>query len=224
MIFLADVYQHMDMKDTEKKQIIITVMLVQCALDTHALVPVNHDSILSETEKQLAVLAGDYCSGLYYGLLRERGRIRMIPIVAHAIPQITEYKMNIYYEEANDINELIYFLMKKESLLIVSVAEEFQLEDSFIQVVEKVCLLNRLKRELVAAENNDPYYITDSLYKMVHYATNTQPLHRMESEINQQLIELDQLLSLLPSSFNAIRDTIREKFSLSYHTTIAEDG
>src|SRR5699024_8291835 len=159
-----------------------------------------------------------------YALLAEHGQIRMIQILANAIKQINEYKMNIYYEEANDINELIYFLMKKESLLIVSVAEEFQLEDSFIQVVEKVCLLNRLKRELVAAENNDPYYITDSLYKMVHYATNTQPLHRMESEINQQLIELDQLLSLLPSSFNAIRDTIREKFSLSYHKTIAEDG
>lgn len=224
MMFLADVYQHMDMKDTEKKQIIITVMLVQCALDTHELVPVNNDSMLSETEKQLAVLAGDYYSGLYYALLAELGQIRMIQILANAIKQINEYKMNIYYEEANDINELIYFLMKKESLLIVSVAEEFQLEDSFIQVVEKVCLLNRLKRELVAAENNDPYYITDSLYKMVHYATNTQTLHRMESEINQQLIELDQLLSLLPSSFNAIRDTIREKFSLSYHTTIAEDG
>src|SRR5699024_304570 len=211
MMFLADVYQHMDMKDTEKKQIIITVMLVQCALDTHELVLVNNDSMLSETEKQLAVLAGDYYSGLYYALLAEHGQIRMIQILANAIKQINEYKMNIYYEEANDINELIYFLMKKESLLIVS-------------VVEEVCLLNRLKRELVAAENNDPYYITDSLYKKVHYATNTQPLHRMESEINQQLIELDQLLSLLPSSFNAIRDTIREKFSLSYHTTIAEDG
>src|SRR5699024_10730692 len=137
--------------------------------------------------------------------------------------QINEYKMNIYYEEANDINELIYFLMKKESLLIVSVAEEFQLEDSFIQVVEKVCLLNRLKRELVAAENNDHYYINDSHYKMVNYATNTQPLHRMESEINQQLIELDQLLTILTSSNNANQENIREKIYLSYHTTIAED-
>src|SRR5699024_7799954 len=153
---LADVYQHTDKKDTEKKQIIITVMLVQCALDTHELVPVNNNSMLSETEKQLAVLAGDYYSVLYYTLLAEHGQIRMIQILANSINQIYEYKMNIYYEEANDINELIYFLMKIETLLIVSVVEEFQLEDSFIQVVEKVCLLNRFKRQFVAAENNDP--------------------------------------------------------------------
>src|SRR5699024_3905189 len=97
MMILADVYQHMDMKDTEKKQIIITVMLVQCALDKNELVPVNNDSMLSETEKQLAVLAGHYYSGLYYALLAEHGQIRMIQILANAIKQINEYKMNIYY-------------------------------------------------------------------------------------------------------------------------------
>src|SRR5699024_11978545 len=128
---------------------------------------------LSETEKQLAVLAGDYYSGLYYALLAEHGQIRMIQILANAIKQINEYKMNIYYEAANDINELIYFLMKQESLLIDSVAEEFQLEESFIQIVEKVCLLTKLKREDVSAENNDHYDITDSLYTVVHSATNT---------------------------------------------------
>src|SRR5699024_11828541 len=108
IIFQADVNKHMDMKDTKKKQIILTVMLVQCALDTHELVPVNNDSMLSKTEKQLAVLAGDYYSGLYYALLAEHGQIRMIQILANAIKQINEYKMNIYYGEANDINELIY--------------------------------------------------------------------------------------------------------------------
>src|SRR5699024_8879214 len=122
MMFLADVYQHMDMKDTEKKQIIITVMLVQCALDTHELVTVNNDSMLSETEKQFVVVAVDYYSCLYYALLDEHRQIQKIQILANANKQINEYKMNIYYEEANDINELIYFLMKKESLLIVSVA------------------------------------------------------------------------------------------------------
>src|SRR5699024_2647044 len=111
MMFLADVYKQMDMKDTEKKQIIITVMLVECALDTHELGSVNNDSMLSETEKQLAVLAVAYYSCLYYALLAEHGQIRMIQILADAIKQINEYKMNIYYEEANDINELIYFLM-----------------------------------------------------------------------------------------------------------------
>src|SRR5699024_9056388 len=77
MMFLAEGCQDMDQKDKEKKQIIIMVMLVQCALDTHELVQVNNDYMLSETEKQLAVLAGDYYSGLYYALLSEHGQIRI---------------------------------------------------------------------------------------------------------------------------------------------------
>lgn len=224
LMFLTDMYQHTDVTDEERKQIIMTVMLVQCAVDTHELVPVRNDASMSETEKQLSVLAGDYYSGLYYALLAEHGQIRMIQVLASAIKKINEYKMNLYYEDAMDFDELIYFLMKMESLLIVDVANELQIDQMYIRVVEKVCLLNRLNKDFAAVENNENTYLTVFLHKSIHEATDTQLLQWIETEINKQAIELDHLLSLLPSSFDVIQAAVRGKFALSYHATIAEEG
>src|SRR5690625_3679392 len=56
-----------------KKQYILSVMLVQVALDTHEQIPVtsegNWESPKEKLKTQLFVLAGDYYSGMYYELL-----------------------------------------------------------------------------------------------------------------------------------------------------------
>src|SRR5690625_4226103 len=58
--FLNEIYDHAKLPKEQKKQCIITVMLVQIALDTHEHIPVDDSTEMTETEKQLSVLAGDY--------------------------------------------------------------------------------------------------------------------------------------------------------------------
>lgn len=108
----------------EKNRYILTTMLVQIALDTHDQVPNNdHNSTSSLTSKQLTVLAGDYYSGLYYLLLAEIEDYEMIHVLASAIKEINEYKMQLYFRDARTLEEYINIIKKIDSLLIVRVAE-----------------------------------------------------------------------------------------------------
>src|SRR5699024_4157598 len=73
------IYQNVQLSKVVKHQQILAIMLVQIALDTHDLIPNGkQDMTMSETEKQLSVLAGDYYSGLYYSLLAEIGEVSLI--------------------------------------------------------------------------------------------------------------------------------------------------
>jgi heptaprenyl diphosphate synthase len=125
LLILSGIMEGTDFSKNKKEQIIITAMLVQIALDTHDHVPAEINGLESKTEKlekQLRVLAGDYYSGLYYMLLSELEEIDLIHKLATAIKEINEYKMKVYYHEANTFIEHLDFVMKTESLVALSLA------------------------------------------------------------------------------------------------------
>lgn len=110
----------------QKKNYIITTMLVQMALDTHDLVPQSDGSEQTESEKkakQLSVLAGDYYSGLYYLILSNIEDIELVHTLAAAIKEINECKMQLYYHKPASLQEFLTAAKKLDSLLIMYVAE-----------------------------------------------------------------------------------------------------
>src|SRR5699024_8005131 len=60
------IYQNVQLSKVVKHQQILTIMLVQIALDTHELIPnVKKDSTMSVTNKIIIELASYYYSSLY---------------------------------------------------------------------------------------------------------------------------------------------------------------
>lgn len=126
LAFLTHIINHTNLSQAKKRQYIMTTMLVQVALDIHDTVPITsgtEESEVDRTAKQLTVLAGDYYSGLYYLLLSEIEDLNMISILAAAIREINEFKMQYYYKDINSFKHFIHVIEQMESLLIRRVAE-----------------------------------------------------------------------------------------------------
>ncbi|GGB33508.1 heptaprenyl diphosphate synthase [Virgibacillus dakarensis] len=149
LFVLLSVMNHTTLTESKKRDYIITTMLVQIALDTHDLVVKTSNSDegkQQKQEKQLTVLAGDYYSGLYYALLAEAGDFDMIHVLASAIKEINEYKMKLYYLEAESLEVFLQIVRKVESLLFVHTAK-FVKEVAVKNLIEEWLLVNRLIHE-----------------------------------------------------------------------------
>src|SRR5699024_12140218 len=99
---LHSLYVHSDVSIHQQEKEIITILLVQSALDTHELVPAGETDQMKRKEIQLSVLAGDYYSGLYYYLLAELENLDLIQILAASMREINEQKMVLFYRERSE--------------------------------------------------------------------------------------------------------------------------
>lgn len=130
----------------EKENYIITVMLIQIALNIHDSVadgPEMADHLPERKEKQLAVLAGDYYSGLYYLTLSELDDFEMTNILATSIKYINELKMKLYYHEYTSLNGWLDMIKEINSLLLVHVADYVGANELQL-VLQKWLLMNQI--------------------------------------------------------------------------------
>ncbi|GGA38762.1 hypothetical protein GCM10007416_09670 [Kroppenstedtia guangzhouensis] len=75
----------------------VTATLLQMGLEIHETVTNNRETGTGKMRaRQLAVLAGDYMSSLFYKNLSERGEIDGIHRLSQAISEINEAKMELY--------------------------------------------------------------------------------------------------------------------------------
>jgi heptaprenyl diphosphate synthase len=111
------------------KTLCITTGLVQLGLDVHDLVKVAYEHThLAERNRQLTVLAGDYCSSYYYHLLAEAGEIKAIQVLAEAIQQVNEAKMKLYLsEKENKLSWEGYLSLRKttDTALYVAIVNHY---------------------------------------------------------------------------------------------------
>lgn len=197
ILILYHLYDHLNIPVTEKQQYMATIMLIQIALDTHENVPTETSSKRTDLEKKLSVLAGDYYSGLYYLFLSELEDIEMINVLAAAIKQINEYKMRLYYEEVDSIDDFKLVVKQIESLLYTKTATYLN-EPLIKPIIEEWLLISRLikERDLILQEK-------DSLFKQFInelQATNRYQtiIDQIDGEITQTAHTLDNLLNNMP--------------------------
>src|SRR5690625_6853815 len=141
------------------------MMLIQIALDTHELIPGKYDEPLSNEEKQLSILVGDYYSGLYYFLLSEIDNIEMIQLIASSIKEINEQKMKLYYGNIYSFEDLLHAFEIIDSEHFIKVADYIN-EQVIIPIIKKFFMYNRLKREklrMINQEFSNIDYVRDKL-------------------------------------------------------------
>ncbi|HLR54069.1 MAG TPA: heptaprenyl diphosphate synthase component 1 [Pseudogracilibacillus sp.] len=184
---LHSLYVHSEVSIHQQEKEMITILLVQSALDTHELVPAGETDQMKRKEIQLSVLAGDYYSGLYYYLLAELENLDLIQILAASIREINEQKMVLFYREATTFDELFETMKKIEALLFVNTANYLGYDYKITDWVEDQLLLYKLEKERVAIENNLPSY-------MFQFAKQ----HNMQEQVKPVLFhKLNNLVSKL---------------------------
>ncbi|MCC3358318.1 heptaprenyl diphosphate synthase component 1 [Bacillus sp. REN16] len=126
---------------------IVTTMLVQQALDTHETVP-NRLSFSDERVRgqQLAILAGDYFSGLYYYLLAQASDITFIRILAEGIKDVNEAKIYLYQMDHDQVDQLLSYVTSVESAIFRKIVNSFQIK-KWEEIVQNFLLLKWLLHE-----------------------------------------------------------------------------
>src|SRR5690625_502641 len=159
-------FQNQSISIAKRERYILTMMLIQIALDTHELIPGKYDEPLSNEEKQLSILVGDYYSGLYYFLLSEIEDIEMIQLIASSIKEINEQKMKLYYGNIYSFEDLLHAFEVIESEHFVRAAKHMK-ELAIIPIIKKFLMYNRLKQEKHQMMNreftNVDYYLGNEL-------------------------------------------------------------
>ena len=215
LLILYTLIKNTNHSNLKKKNYIITTMLVQIALDTHDLVTENNqgESESIKESRQLTVLAGDYYSGLYYYMLAKLDDISMIHTLASAIKEINELKMEIYYDSYESVTAFIEALKKLESKLITRVAEHFN-RSSINDFAQTWLLTKRLIHEkgLFVSKQEAPLFdlLTDGPAYNLQY---NQVVQTVESIIGNHLIIVEELVHVLPTHFQILKNYVQNFFT-----------
>ncbi|SDL66320.1 heptaprenyl diphosphate synthase [Sediminibacillus halophilus] len=229
LYILSSIIKNTTYSETKKKNYIITVMLVQIALDTHDLVAKHeekNETDQTKKQRQLTVLAGDYFSGLYYYFLSQLDDIAMIHTLASAIKEINELKMTVYYKEFESIEEFMDALKQIESLLIRRVAEFFE-RSAVNEFTSNWLLTRKLIKEKHSYLQQEHSPVFDLLTKgpahNIHY---NQIVNTVEQFIQHSFSKVEETVSQLPVHFQSLKtytNTIIYEY-LGNNSKIVEEG
>lgn len=126
---------------------IITILLVQIALDTHEQISIHElKDDMSRKNRQLTVLAGDFYSSLYYQILADLQDITMVKTLAQGIQEINENKMQFYCTDAQQIDNAIENIRRIEATLLLKTADSLHLP-LWKGIAEEFLFIKRLLRE-----------------------------------------------------------------------------
>ena len=149
LLLLWGLFNELDISNDERNHYILSMMLVQIALDTHE--KVSNTNVTQEKSdllksRQLTVLAGDFYSGLYYQVLSEVGNTKMIRTLSNAVKTINDHKIRLYQYVLTSLPSFIESVKAVESSLIQKIAEFYQ-QTPWMKNAENILLLKRLSME-----------------------------------------------------------------------------
>lgn len=223
LIILSNLIMNQDtLSKTEKENYMTASFLVQVALDTHEQVPEwNNPNSSKEVKRQnqLRVLAGDYYSGLYYLLLSEINDFDMIKVLAKAVRDINEYKMQLHHLEDESIGAYLELLSKIDITLINYVAEHVK-DTTLVRLAQNWLLIYRLLQEQNQLGSSS-YYL-----KKRFQNTSENIKLKIDELIIKNIVELEGLIEDLPNEYVIYKEYIEKKVSKISHRdiSIAEEG
>ncbi|WP_050901115.1 heptaprenyl diphosphate synthase component 1 [Lentibacillus jeotgali] len=222
---LTFILNNTSLPEYKKERYIVTAMLIQMALDTHDSVQ-NSDDILpeenDEKSKQLAVLAGDYYSGLYYFLLSEIEEVRMIQVLATAITDINECKMQLYYKDISSAETFIHVFKQVETLLITRIAA-FAGESIISGIAAEWLITKRLINARNSAGDSGLEAALGTWAAQFPANSHKEALDAIESFIRKESSNLGDSLAHFPAHLSSIRSWMRSAIKEN-NSSMAEEG
>ncbi|RYG73612.1 hypothetical protein EU245_05795 [Lentibacillus lipolyticus] len=225
LYMLISILNNTSLPDTKRKNYTVATMLVQMALDIHDAVPEANEYQQTDNEeksKQLSVLAGDYYSSLYYLLLSEVEEIELVGVLASAIKEINEIKMQLYYKMSDEpFHVSMQYIKKLESLLITRVADfagESVIRDSAAEwlAVRKLTTVKNMPNGTERAMSSDIWdeYIANRDEKAI------------TAFLNREIKLLNNHLTQFPAHLAGLRLELKNILtdSRSNNESIAEEG
>ncbi|HWO95018.1 MAG TPA: heptaprenyl diphosphate synthase component 1 [Bacillus sp. (in: firmicutes)] len=201
LLYLCSFLQHISVEEEQLRVYVVSVMLVQIALDTHDLVsikPVKNDHQLLQ-ERQLTVLAGLYYSSLYYNYLSKNGSLQLINETASAIKNINVEKMKYYKRQFQSADDVMQSLFVIETALIESVCSHFK-EEEWKLLLTHAAFVKRLIYEKRIHINYGTSKLFDQLKSCLSIHTNDEcqnVMETVEKYINESRKTMEHLSSSL---------------------------
>ncbi|WP_182811105.1 heptaprenyl diphosphate synthase component 1 [Bacillus sp. ME78] len=183
---------------------VVTIMLVQIALDTHERVSnkAGEEEIEFHKCRQLTVLAGDYYSGLYYYLLSMNRDIVLIRALAEGIKEINEHKIMLYQKAHETTDDIMKSVVTIESALLQKTCDHFHLSH-WKPFVTYVLGGNRLQKEiqLYADKQHSPVFqaVQDALGDKAEVVINgwMMELRKKEKQFLENHTDVNEINSVL---------------------------
>lgn len=183
---------------------VVTIMLVQIALDTHERVSnkAGEEEIEFHKCRQLTVLAGDYYSGLYYYLLSMNRDIVLIRALAEGIKEINEHKIMLYQKAHKTTDDIMKSIVTIESALLQKTCDHFQLSH-WKPFITYVLGGNRLQKEiqLYADKQHSPVFqaMQDALGDKAEVVINgwMKELRKKEKQFLENHTDINEINSVL---------------------------
>ncbi|MHA4193174.1 heptaprenyl diphosphate synthase component 1 [Bacillus cereus] len=183
---------------------VVTIMLVQIALDTHERVSnkAGEEEIEFHKCRQLTVLAGDYYSGLYYYLLSMNRDIVLIRALAEGIKEINEHKIMLYQKAHETTDDIMKSVVTIESALLQKTCDHFHLSH-WKPFITYVLGGNRLQKEiqLYADKQHSPVFqaMQDALGDKAEVVINgwMKELRKKEKKFLENHTDINEINSVL---------------------------
>lgn len=183
---------------------VVTIMLVQIALDTHERVSnkAGEEEIEFHKCRQLTVLAGDYYSGLYYYLLSMNRDIVLIRALAEGIKEINEHKIMLYQKAHETTDDIMKSVVTIESALLQKTCDHFHLSH-WKPFITYVLGGNRLQKEiqLYADKQHSPVFqaVQDALGDKAEVVINgwMMELRKKEKQFLENHTDVNEINSVL---------------------------
>ncbi|MEH7150634.1 heptaprenyl diphosphate synthase component 1 [Bacillus thuringiensis] len=183
---------------------VVTIMLVQIALDTHERVSnkAGEEEIEFHKCRQLTVLAGDYYSGLYYYLLSMNRDIVLIRALAEGIKEINEHKIMLYQKAHETMDDIMKSVVTIESALLQKTCNHFHLSH-WKPFITYVLGGNRLQKEiqLYADKQHSPVFqaVQDALGDKAEVVINgwMMELRKKEKQFLENHTDVHEINSVL---------------------------
>jgi heptaprenyl diphosphate synthase len=231
ILLLYMMYKEKRIAQTTFEDYIITVMLVQVALDTHESISIHQlKDDISKKNRQLTVLAGDYYSSLYYQILAELSELSMIRILAQGIQEINENKMQFYQTEVQEIENAIENIRRIEASLLLRTADSLHLP-LWKGIAEEFLFIKRLLRERNQFKQGtlSPLFVKISKQLQIDNTRSNykkQAVKVVDGYIERARLRIEKFLAEQPVMENVLKRRLESLFEESGSTLekTAEEG
>lgn len=207
--------------DSNKKM--ISIMLMQIALDTHERIPNKNGLSLNLVEKQMTVLIGDYYSSLYYYLLAEINEIDLVQKIALSTKLINEHKVNLHHRKISSSDQLYASLETIESDLFTTFSIYLE-KEYLVPIIKSLFLYNRLLHEKNLIMKDENLFLLDYFKKFMSFENKSSILKKLNEKMNECIYHIEHSLQVLPYEHQQLKRYINKRLELFDKSCIAEEG